>query len=554
MTQFFALLRLQLLSRFADWKPRNVKTAIGDKKGKAVMRSLGYIVLMLYLAGILVFLENTILTVLIRMKMPELLLTLSVLMSMLSTLVLAFFFILSTLYFDRDAAFTASLPVRSRTVLWAKMTQVWLSETLVSALFILPAGILYGIRIHPEALFYVRMVLVWLTVALLPITIVALLSTVLIRFSALWKRREIVATVGGIVLLVAYMLLCAQIGGITGSDNAEEFLQTFLTNNSARIEAITGMFPPAAWAAKGWMGDWKLLALFMLAGCAAFAAGVYLIGFRYHDLSLLQSETAGSTGRKAGKGRVSFASGSAFKACCVREIRQILRVPAYAVNLLPTSFMPVLMVGVMALSMNQAMRENGETLTQMFSGMNGGVIVAVMTALMSFMAGMNPALSTAVTREGKGHAAMTALPLTARTPVLAKLAVGMGLSVLGCIPAVAILIVLLPAYAVHAVLAFVATVLFCMAAGCMSLASDVAHPKLDWLTETEAVKQKSGSLMGLLISWGLLGVLGGASYLLLSTGCSMYVYAIALIGFLAVLSLLAARHLLRTADAKYQLN
>ena len=60
------------------------------------------------------------------------------------------------------------------------------------------------------------------------------------------------------------------------------------------------------------------------------------------------TQTAGSTGRKAGKGRVSFASGSAFKACCVREIRQILRVPAYAVNLLPTSFMPVLMVGVMA--------------------------------------------------------------------------------------------------------------------------------------------------------------------------------------------------------------
>ena len=52
MTSFFALLRLQLLSRYADLKPKNLKAEFKNNRGRSVFKILGVIVL---LAGLLVW-------------------------------------------------------------------------------------------------------------------------------------------------------------------------------------------------------------------------------------------------------------------------------------------------------------------------------------------------------------------------------------------------------------------------------------------------------------------------------------------------------------------
>lgn len=552
MKQYFALLKLQLLARFSTLNPRRWGASPSEKKGKGALKAVAYVVLFGYLLGLLIYLENALLGALISMGMPDLLLTIAVMVAMLGTLVMGFFFILSTLYFGRDAAFIASLPVKTHTVLAAKISQVWLSETGVAAVFLLPAGILYGIRVHPEPLFYLRLALVWLGAAALPIVAVAWLSTLLIRLSALWKRREMVATVGGIVLLIAYMYLCMNLGSLAGGDGAQEYLIQFLSSNQARIQSMARVFPPAGWAANGLLGDWAQLMLFLAIGFGGLILTVWLLGYSYRTLSMLQSETPAAQGRK-GKMPASLSASSPFRACCRREIKQILRVPSYATNILPMSFMPLLMVGVMALSMSRAMAQEGDTVAAVLEGVGGGTVLAVMAAVMCFMAGMNPAFSSAVTREGKGHPYMTCLPVSARTVVLSKLAVGMGLSLIGCLPAAVLLGVLVPGCLIQAALAFVLTALFCFITGCIALANDTAHPKLDWLTETEAIKQKAGmgTLISMMVNWAILAALGVISFFLLRAGAGMLVYFACIGGLLLLAALLAWRWLLHNADTKY---
>jgi len=552
MKQFLALLKLQLLARFSFLKPGSWKAAASEKKGKAIWKGIAYVVLFGYLLGMLIYLENALLSALIGMKLPDMLLTLAVMVAMVGTLVMGFFFILSTLYFGRDAAFIASLPVKTHTVLSAKMAQIWISETGVAALFLLPAGILYGIRVHPDPLFYLRLILVWLGAAALPIVIVSLISTLLIRLSALWKRREMVVTVGGIVFLIAYMYLCMNLGSIAGGDDPQAFLAQFFSDNQARIQTMSRMFPPVGWAVNGLLGDWGQLLLFLVAGFGCMALVIWVLGFSYRSLSMLQSETPSVQGKK-GKMPASMSSSSPFLALCRREIKQILRVPSYATNILPMSFMPLLMVAVMAFSMSRAMAQEGETIAMALEGVGSGVVLAVMAAVMCFMAGMNPAFSSAVTREGKGHPYMTCLPVASRTVVLAKLAVGMGLSLIGCLPAAVLLGVLVPRCLTEAILAFVLTALFCFITGCISLANDTAHPKLDWLTETEAIKQKAGmgTLISMMVNWAILGVLGVISFFLLRAGISMPVYFAIICALLLAFALLVWKRLLHTADTKY---
>ena len=113
MTGFFPLLRLQLLSRFADLKPRNMKAAMKEKKGRTIGMIIAILFLLVYLGGILIFIEKKMLDVLLPAGMGYLLINLAVILTMAGTLVLAFFFIMSSLYLGRDTAFIASMPVAS---------------------------------------------------------------------------------------------------------------------------------------------------------------------------------------------------------------------------------------------------------------------------------------------------------------------------------------------------------------------------------------------------------------------------------------------------------
>lgn len=549
MTQFFALLRLQFLARFADWKPQNLKRQWAEKRGKALLRVLGVAVLVIYLGFLIVFAENAVLSALVKIGIPDLLLSIAITVSMLSTLILSFFFVMSSLYFDRDALFLASLPVPSRTVLSAKLTQVYFSETAINAMFLLPACVLYGIHVRPDALFYGRMILVWLASPILPLAIVSFLSTLLIRLSALRKRRDLIVTVCSLALLAGYMILVMNASSVMGSDS-QDFLLRFLSSNAERISAIAHFFPPAAWAAAGLLGSREQLLLFLALCALAAVLTLWALGALYRRLVLLQGSDQSTVRRKASG--TAYTSGSSFRACCQREIRQILRVPAYATNILPMAFMPLFMVGTLLFTAGRGAEEGSESLSSILSKVNGGIIIGGMALLLAFMAGMNPALSSAVTREGKGHDALLSLPIAPRTHIWAKLSVGMGLSILGCLPAAVVLGIVVPGHMLHALIAFLAAILYAYTAGCLSLANDTRHPKFDWLTETEAVKQKSGTLIGLLIGWAFLAVLVILSYLALSHGASAPVYAAALLLLLSLCAWGAHMALVRAADTHYR--
>ena len=557
MTPFLALLRLQLLSRFADYKPKNLRKAMEEKRGKTVGMFLAILFLIGYLGVILYIVETKALDVLTpaagapaETDLRNLLVILAVVLSTGGTLVLAFFFVMSSLYLGRDTVFMASLPLKPRTVLTAKLVQIWLSETLIDAVILLPACILYGTRVGVSADFYFRMVLVWLIVSILPVSIAAILSAFLTRLTALWKHREIVMTVGGFALFIAYMILMMNVGSITG-DSAEggEMLKKFFMDNSVRISGMTSYFPPAGWAAEGILGDWGKLALYAAVSFGAAALVIGVLGIFYRKLSLLQAETPQATGRK-GIQKGSIREGNAFKANVRREFVSILRVPSYAINILPIAFMPLLMVVMIGFSMNRG-GSNGQAAFISIGQTSSAAIMCIMAAVIAFMSGMNPALSTAVTREGKGHDFIKALPVSPRTIIHAKIAVGFGLEVLGVIAAGIAFSIQVPGFVIETVMAIVLCLLFSFAGSCLALSRDVKKPKLDWVTEQEAVKQNFGVLISMLVSWATLAALGALGFVLVTSGWTLIPVFAVLAVILALLSFGAYTLLMKNVDKYY---
>ena len=321
MTGFFALLRLQLLSRLADLKPRNFKAALKEQKGRTIGMAIAIVFLVIYLGAILFIVENKMLDVLMKMGTPDMLISMAVTLATVGTLIMSFFFVLSSLYLGRDAAYLAAMPLKARTILSAKLVQVWISETCIDALLLLPACILYGVKTGVSFSFYLRLIPVWLLIAVLPICIIAFVSSLIIRVSGLWKHRELVMTVAGIALMVGYIFLMMNLGSVTGdSADGGEMMQRFMMDYSSRIESMTSMFPPAVWAAKGLLGaDYGLLGLWIAVSLAAPVITVWLLGYSYRKLSLLQIETPEGGNRKF-TGRESYSVGSQFAACCKRDV------------------------------------------------------------------------------------------------------------------------------------------------------------------------------------------------------------------------------------------
>ena len=55
-------------------------------------------------------------------------------------------------------------------------------------------------------------------------SVVRFLTLLLIRLSSLWKHRDIIATVSGIIFIGAYMFLAFNMGSISGSGDMEDFV------------------------------------------------------------------------------------------------------------------------------------------------------------------------------------------------------------------------------------------------------------------------------------------------------------------------------------------
>lgn len=163
MKSYFLLLRLNLRNLLAGFRG-----AMRKPNGKIdISRLILYplaLLGMLTLAGFVIFMEFSMFSAFEMLNAPEMLPGLAILLAMVTALLFSVFQMLAALYFSRDTASMAYLPLTSRTVLAAKWTEVYVSELLFSLLIAAPAVVLYGIHYAADWTYYLRMVPVLLAV------------------------------------------------------------------------------------------------------------------------------------------------------------------------------------------------------------------------------------------------------------------------------------------------------------------------------------------------------------------------------------------------------
>ena len=519
MNAYLTLLRLSLLNHLAGFRLGSWRKPSGKLDISRIVTMLIVLAALGFLVFGVIWLEVKLFDVLVTFGQAMLLPAMSLFVAMVSTLILGLFPTLSALYFNRDAAWMGFLPVSSTAVLSAKWTEVYLGDAVINFGMIGPAALLYGLHMHAGPLYYVRAVAIILASPLLPLVLITLLVTLLTRLTGLARHREACMMLGSLLAVAVVWAIEFTLLPHLEEDSGFVYIAQILLSKNGLINILLSSVPPVRWAAEGLQGDWLRLGLFLLISIAATAACLMLVGRGYLNTCLSQTEH--STGKRHAvkvKDR-DWQARSPLGALFAREWNELTKTPSYAMN----AFSGVIIFPIMVLAMYMGMRAEGEVMSAALTELRGAMqdlsrldLTLILAACLSFPCFMNIAASTSVSREGGRLAISRMIPVSARTQLHAKLLTGLALSVISMGSAAIVIGIILRDFAILLIPAALLALAVAYATTAISLTIDAIHPRLQWVNETQAMKQNFNSVIAILLCMVLIGLDVAIPFLLLN--------------------------------------
>lgn len=496
MKNYWILTRVMLKNMLSSLNPFASIYETKQKKSRAILKAAVLLLISLGALASVVYLEYLIFTGLNSLRMKELLPGMAIMVSMLMTLVLGLFQGLSELFQGKDAPFLAVLPLTSRQIFAARLTTLYLTECEVNAVICVPAFVLYAVGCGSAWPVALTGLPVLLLLPVIPLSIVALVASLLMRISAFARHRETIVMVLSMALAIAYSV------GVTltsGSSDSPQEMIVMLLSREALMHRLTRAFPPVEWAMQGLTGSWGMLLLFAAVSAACAAAVIGLAGPGYLNQALSSTEKT-VVRAKQGKGEFSWNRHSPLAALHGLEWKELLRTPAWAYNALAGVIMFPLMITIgMFTGISNADTSGLEGFRQLIAGLDQGYVAVVTAGVLMFGSMVNPAVATAISREGGRWPFALTLPVQQKTRFLAKLLVGVEINVF-CSTELAIVAWALVRIPLPWLLAALLTSwLISLAAGAVSLWVDAIRPQLSWSTEMEAIKKNFNQVFGMML-------------------------------------------------------
>ena len=500
MKNYWILTRVMLKNMMSSLNPFASIYETKQKRSRAAMKTAGLLLVMLFAVGSVIYLEYLIYLGLNQVKMKEMLPGLAIMASMALTLVLGLFQGLSELFQGKDAPFLAVLPLTSRQVFAARLTTLYLSECEINALICIPAFVLYSIgkgSAWPVALTGLPVLLL---LPIIPLSLVALIASLLMRVSAFSRHRETIVMALSMAVSIAYAVTVTI---TSNSSSSPDQMVQMLMSQEGLLDRIMGIFPPAGWALKGLTGNWGMLLLLAAVSFTCGAGVVALAGPGYLNQALSSTEKTVRRSRKAA-GSYGWKRGGALAALHSLEWKEILRTPAWAYNSLAGVVMFPLMISIgMMTGVSRGEPGGMEAFRELIAQVDPAYAALVTAGVLMFGSMVNPAVSTAISREGGRWPFALTLPVRQKTRFLAKLMVGVEINMLvsALLAGVAWFLVKIDLKWLLAALAI--SWLVSLASGAISLWVDAVRPQLTWASEMEAIKKNFNQVFGMLL-WVLL--------------------------------------------------
>lgn len=429
-----------------------------------------------------------------------------------------------------------AMPLSAKQIFTAKFWISVVSDSIFGVLLLAVAAIIYGAKegLFTKPGFYVGFIVSALTLCLVSIAIIFGLFVIILTFIPALRKKNIMQGVASFLVII-FAGFGGMIGSATGANVSSDALNlgNLLVNSSVGRLAETKAMQIFG---NGLAGNW--LSILVMAALSAFVIFVIVPLLAPLYIKTLNGFTDVKTKKidaiEAEKVlKTELKSNSIFKTVFTRDIKTVLREPAFFANgpLLILILPLIMIVPVMftLVSQGENLKVLGESLEyilhiESFKTTGTYYFSIGLSAFVTFMGNGTSLAATSFSREGKSLYDLKAMPIKNSTIVLAKFLHAFMYVIVGDITIIifaviifaalgipAEIIVLIPCFLRMILLSAVISV--ALIVGEMFL--DTANPKLNWENPIAAVKQNVNSIISVFITLSVIIIFALLAFLIL---------------------------------------
>lgn len=524
-----------------------------NKRGKASGTFALFLVLAFLVAAPMTFLTAEATKILGEYNAADALLTIGLPFFNLIVVTFCVFFLISTFFFSEDDAILLSLPFKPREILIARFIVTLYLSYLTIGIFILPLLLGYGIGANAGFLYYILALIQALIIPVVPLAIILLICSLVFRSVNIGAKKNM------FTYILSFAALAVSLGVNIALQNAMSSLTTDPVATAETLQNLTKNVGPlllkimpnvyfgvvSLTASDAFVAILNslisvVIALAVLLIVVAVCAPLYFkILQSASDKPRKKNDTDETKPVFVAKRKSSFVSQ------IKTEWRLIIRAPAFVVNLLLPSLLIPLMFFFILLGDPVEAEETVKALEESPFSLSLAAEFTLFTAILLFLASANGISATAVSRMGKSASFIKSIPAKLSTIVYAKTFWGVVVN-LGSVLLALLLFVLLKITSVgDALVLFIVQVPIVILTHRLAFILDAKRPRLEWVTETQSVKQNTNAMIYMFGIWIIAAVLIAVSFLFRGLSAPVLGYVVAAMIFLLAISadLLLTRYL-----------
>ena len=432
------------------------------------------------------------------------------------------------LYAAKDNDLLLSLPIPVRTLMASRLLGVYLMGLMYSAVVIVPAVIVYWMRVSAAPRYILGGVLLTALISIFVLTLSCALGWVVAKVSRKLKHKSFITVIVSLAGLAIYYFFVFK---------AQTAIEQLVANAAVYGEKIKGAAHPLYVFGLTGTGDVTAMLL-----SAAVILALFALTWTLLSRSFLQITTASGASGKAVYREKAVKRRSADAALFKKELARFTASPNYMLNCgLGILLLPVAGVALVI--------KGGELLPllQMAFGNRGGCVEVLLCTGVCTIAAMNDMATPSVSLEGKNLWLAQSLPVTPWQVLRAKLKVQFALTAIPALVPLACMVLVLPLTPALPLI-FVTALSYIAFSACLGLTLGVMRANLTWTNELAPVKQSLAVAIAMFGGWAYALLLAGL-YLLLGWRIGAAVY-LALVSAATIAAALALLKWLKTKGAQ----
>ncbi len=401
------------------------------------------------------------------------------------TLFFTMFWAGGMLFDFRDYDMLMALPVPTSHVIASRFFLMYGFNLLLSAVVMLPMGIIYGIFNHAWAAFYPMWFVITIVTPLIPMVIASLIGVLIHFVSSRFRHTNAIGMILSCLAVVAVLVACLSLGTLNVNSISEKQLSslgTLFAQKEHQLNPLAGIIEQA-------VGQYDLIAFlgFLILSGLVFYLFLAIVSTRYKAIhTALTAFTA-----KSDYQLHEIETNSPFKALYHKELKRFFSSTIYVVNLGIGALLLLVFSFASAFFGIDRIRQMSQI---SFTASIEGIVPLII----SIFLGMTCTTSVSLSLEGKNFWILQTSPVKAETVYQSKMAVNLTILLPAALISSLLMSLSLKTGLLLTFWMFVTPLAYAVFTPVWGIFINQKLPNFAWESEVTVIKQGMASMVGIL--------------------------------------------------------